>query len=107
MKRVVVTGLGLVTPLGVGVKKSWARLVAGESGIRSTTELGPEFQSLSSRVAAWIAGIDFEQALEAERDLKVLPRYVQFAVLAAGEAIKDAGVSRDISNGVAPNGSNA
>lgn len=54
-RRVLVTGLGLVTPLGVGVEQSWTRLVAGESGIGSTAKLGPAYASLSSQVAAWIS----------------------------------------------------
>jgi 3-oxoacyl-(acyl-carrier-protein) synthase len=52
---VVVTGLGLVTPLGVGVKRNWSGIVAGECAIRSTHELGPSFTSLASRVAAWVS----------------------------------------------------
>ena len=51
----VVTGLGLVTPLGIGVQKNWSRIVARECAIRSTRELGPAFTSLASRVAAWVS----------------------------------------------------
>jgi len=53
-RRVVVTGLGLVTPLGIGVERSWNRLCQGDSAIKSTKKLGPAFASLPSQIAAWI-----------------------------------------------------
>lgn len=62
--RVVVTGLGLVTPLGVGMKRSWPRILSGDSGIRSTKELSSSFDNLPSRVAAWVAEAEVAQALE-------------------------------------------
>lgn len=100
MARVVVTGLGLVTPLGIGVKKSWSRILSGDSAIRSTAELSEGFQSISSKVAAWISNIELESRLESERDLKALPKYIQFAALAADEAIKDAKIDCHSSLGV-------
>jgi 3-oxoacyl-[acyl-carrier-protein] synthase II len=70
MRRVVVTGLGAVTPLGVGkleqasllkilkvysgVRNSWRRLIAGETGIGSTRDSGPEFASIPSQVAGFV-----------------------------------------------------
>lgn len=63
--RVVVTGVGLVTPLGVGTARTWGRLLVGESGIRSTRELGPAFEGLTSKVAAWVAEAEVAQVLEA------------------------------------------
>ena len=53
-RRVVITGFGLVTPLGIGVEKSWNRLCQGVSAIKSTRGLGPAFASLPSQIAAWI-----------------------------------------------------
>lgn len=52
MRRVAVTGLGAVTPLGVGVRRTWARLLAGECGIVSTRDLGERFRNIPSQVAA-------------------------------------------------------
>lgn len=52
MKRVVVTGLGLVTPMGVGVPVVWERLISGKSGITALTR--PDFATLPCRVAATV-----------------------------------------------------
>ena len=52
MRRVVVTGLGLVTPLGVGVEQVWAQLLAGRSGIRRIQ--GFETSDLSARIAGQV-----------------------------------------------------
>ena len=52
MRRVVVTGLGLVTPLGVGVRRTWLRLIEGQCGITSIKDKSPQFAGLPSQVAA-------------------------------------------------------
>ena len=52
MRRVVVTGLGLVTPLGVGVRRTWSRLIEGHCGITSIKDRSPRFAVLPSQVAA-------------------------------------------------------
>jgi 3-oxoacyl-[acyl-carrier-protein] synthase II len=53
-RRVVVTGLGAITPLGIGVKQTWSNLLASKSGIVSTSPLGKEFEALPSRVAGLV-----------------------------------------------------
>lgn len=63
-KRVVVTGLGLLTPYGRGVDKCWKELLAGKSAIRSTKSLGPVFGSLASHVAAWVTDTGLHEFLE-------------------------------------------
>ncbi len=52
MRRVVVTGLGMVTPIGVGVPVVWEKIISGQSGIRALT--GPEFIKLPCRVAGTV-----------------------------------------------------
>ncbi len=81
MKRVVVTGIGLATPLGVGKDKVWTRLINGEHGIQTLTE--DRFGRLSSRVAGRV------NLYEEERN----PRFINFALLAAEEAIKDSNLN--------------
>jgi 3-oxoacyl-[acyl-carrier-protein] synthase II len=51
MRRVVVTGIGAISPLGVGVRRSWQRLLKGDCGIVSTRDLGPGFAALPCQVA--------------------------------------------------------
>lgn len=97
MRRVVVTGLGAITPLGAGIKQTWRRLLESRSGIVSTSALGPQFAALPSRVAglvptgrredgAWQAK-DWLPASE-ERQMAV---FAQYATACAHEALDDAG----------------
>ncbi|KAL5598834.1 hypothetical protein BROUX41_003838 [Berkeleyomyces rouxiae] len=92
MRRVVVTGLGVVCPLGVGVKQVWTQLVSGASGLVSIAQNGPEWTSLTSRVAGvippgqWNAGDGFVTATEKRR----LSLFSQYAMAAADMALGDA-----------------
>lgn len=61
--RVVVTGLGIITPLGRTVSSTWQAITSGNCGIRSTDLLGPPYASLASRVAAWILDSEIEDFL--------------------------------------------
>ncbi|KAI0167938.1 thiolase-like protein [Pestalotiopsis sp. NC0098] len=99
MRRVVVTGLGAVTPLGVGVRRTWSRLLAGETGIVSVAHSEPQRQwrDLPSTVAGvvpkgnggeglWQAS-DWFTATEQRRT----STFTQYAMAAASEALQDAG----------------
>ncbi|WP_207460446.1 beta-ketoacyl-ACP synthase II [Azospirillum sp. SYSU D00513] len=95
MRRVVVTGLGLVSPLGLGVERSWSRLVAGESGIRRIE--GMETGDLPCRVAAQVpdgpaadGGFDAGDWVPA-KERKKMGRFIALAMAAAHEALDDAG----------------
>lgn len=94
MRRVVVTGLGLVTPLGVGHKLNWERLVAGESGIRGIT--GFDVSDLPSKVAGQVprgsGEGDFNPDLFVPpKDQRKMDDFILYAIAAAQEAIKDSG----------------
>ncbi|AWK87150.1 beta-ketoacyl-ACP synthase II [Azospirillum thermophilum] len=94
MRRVVVTGLGLVTPLGVGHKLNWERLVAGESGIRGIT--GFDVSDLPSKVAGQVprgsGEGDFNPDLFVPpKDQRKMDDFILYAIAAAHEAIKDSG----------------
>lgn len=94
MHRVVVTGIGLVTPLGVGVNKSWSRLFRGDSGIRSTTELGLTFENISSKVAAWVPDTEIDSHFQQDdKEFRILPKFIKYAIVAADEAVKDSGIN--------------
>ncbi len=96
MRRVVVTGLGAITPLAAGIKKTWQRLLESSSGLVSTTTRGPQFDKLPSRAAglvpqgrredgAWQAK-DWLPASE-ERQMAL---FAQYAIAATEEALNDA-----------------
>jgi len=87
-RRVVVTGLGLITPLGTGVEKTWNALCAGKSGIRRITKFDP------SGYACQIAGevTDFDPADYIEKkEIKKMDNFIQYAVGASQMAVDDAG----------------
>jgi 3-oxoacyl-[acyl-carrier-protein] synthase II len=94
-KRIVVTGVGAVTPLGIGAKATWAGLLAGRSGIRKIQHWDPS--SLEVQIAGEVDGfvakdhMDFKLA-------KRMDRFAQFGVAAAREAIEHAGLTIDESN---------
>jgi 3-oxoacyl-[acyl-carrier-protein] synthase II len=97
MRRVVVTGLGAVTPLAAGIKQTWRRLLASHSGIVSTTSKGPVFATLPSRVAGLIPLGSREDGLWQAKDWlpatdeRQMALFAQYAVAAAEEALNDAG----------------
>ena len=86
-KRVVVTGVGLVTPLGTGVEKTWSALCAGKSGIGPITRF--DASDLGVNIAAEVKDFQMEEHME-KKVGKHLELFVQYAVAAAGEALKDA-----------------
>lgn len=88
-RRVVVTGVGIVTPLAVEVQEFWTRLIAGESGIHDLTTLD------TSRYKVHFGGDipDFSVThLVDPREAKRLDRFTQFAVHACDEAVRDSGI---------------
>jgi len=86
---VVVTGLGLVTPLGTGIETNWQSLTAGRSGIRTITRF--DASALPARVAGEVPDFEPERFLE-RRDLKKMDIFIQYAVAAAQMAVEDAGL---------------
>lgn len=88
-RRVVITGMGAVTPCGIGVDNFWSAMVNGKSGISLIESMDTELQSV--KIAGEIKDKDFNPVdyIDA-KDAKRMDRYTQFAVVAADEAIKDA-----------------
>lgn len=87
--RVVITGLGLVTPLGNDVPATWDALLAGRSGAGPITRF--DASDLPVRIAAEVKGFDAE-SLVGKRDIKKLDPFCQFALVAAEEAILQSGL---------------
>ena len=87
-RRVVVTGLGLVTPLGTGVEKTWKALCAGESGIRRITKFDPT--RYDAQIAGEVKDFDPAQFIE-KKEIKKMDTFIHYAVGAAQLAVDDAG----------------
>lgn len=90
MRRVVVTGIGLVTPLGIGKEKTWKRLLDGECGIDKITAFDTTDHSV--HIAAEVADFNPEDYIE-KKELKKLGRFSQFAIAASKEALGDANLT--------------
>ncbi|HWP04830.1 MAG TPA: beta-ketoacyl-ACP synthase II [Polyangiaceae bacterium] len=91
-KRAVITGIGLLTPLGVGREASWSGLVQGRSGIRPFTQF--DASRLKSRFGGEVPGFDPLLTLD-KPSARRTDRYTQFALAAADEAVADAGLTID------------
>jgi 3-oxoacyl-[acyl-carrier-protein] synthase II len=95
MRRVVITGMGLVTPLGIGLEQVWRRLLAGESGIRAIQSF--DVSDLPSRVAAQVPRGDRESGLfnaddwVPPKDQRRMDEFIVYAMAAADMAVEDAG----------------
>lgn len=87
--RVVVTGVGAITPLGIGVETFWPRLVAGENAIGRITLLNPE--PFATHIAAEVKDFDAERWLE-PKEARRIDRFIAFAVGAATMALEDSGL---------------
>ncbi|MDP9018590.1 MAG: beta-ketoacyl-ACP synthase II, partial [Candidatus Eremiobacteraeota bacterium] len=91
-RRVVITGLGAVTPIGNTRDEFWKHLVAGESGVATITAFDPS--DFSTKFAAEVKDFDAE-ALIGRREAKRMDRFAQMAFVAAREAVEDAAIPDD------------
>jgi 3-oxoacyl-[acyl-carrier-protein] synthase II len=91
MTRVAVTGIGVVTPVGIGVPAMWDSLVAGRSGIRPITSF--DTSDYAVRFGGTIDEFDPGVSLDT-KEARRMSRFQQFACVAADEAMADAGLSR-------------
>src|SRR5438105_15913335 len=93
--RVVVTGLGAITPIGNSVDEYWASLLAGKSGAGRITTFDPE--GLPVQIAAEVKGFDPGDYMD-RKAAKRMERFSQFSIAASGQALADAGLKVDESN---------
>ena len=94
MRRVVVTGLGMVTPLGVGVDHNWKQILAGKSGIDRIT--GFDVDDIACQIAGQVPGPDEEGGLDLDafidpREQRRQDRFIQLGLVAAQLAVEDSG----------------
>ena len=86
-RRVVVTGIGLITPLGASVEKTWRGLIEGKSGIGPITRFDPA--GLDTQIAGEVKDFDPLDYMD-RKEVRRADRFAQFAVAAAGQALRDA-----------------
>ena len=89
LKRVVVTGLGAVTPLGNDVPSTWENIIAGQSGAAPITEFDASL--FKTQFACEVKDLDVSKFID-RRELRSMDKYCQYAVVAAAEAVKDSGI---------------
>lgn len=90
-RRVVVTGMGMLTPLGIGVDANWEAIRAGRSGIGPITRFDG-VESFSSRIAGEIDGFEPQDFIDA-KEVKKMDLFMQYALAAAQLAVEDSGFS--------------
>ena len=88
-RRVVITGVGMITPLGIGVEQSWNGLLAGRSGIGKITQF--DAANFPTRIAGEVDGFNPEDYIE-PKEIKKMDRFIHFALAAAQMAMNDSGL---------------
>jgi 3-oxoacyl-[acyl-carrier-protein] synthase II len=88
-RRVVVTGVGLITPLGIGVDSTWKALCAGQSGIGRITRFDPT--GYAAQIAGEVKGFDPAAFIE-KKEIKKMDTFIHYAVGASQMAVDDAGL---------------
>lgn len=88
-RRVVITGLGIVSPVGIGVAQAWQSIVEGKSGITRITRF--DASQFASQIAGEVKGFDVTQYLSA-KDARRMDTFIHYGLVAAMEAVKDSGI---------------
>jgi 3-oxoacyl-[acyl-carrier-protein] synthase II len=94
-RRIAVTGLGLVTPVGIGVTESWKNIIQGVSGISRITKFDPS--NFSSQIAGEVKNFDPVNYLN-PKEARRMDTFIQYGLVAGTEAIKDSGFEVNDSN---------
>jgi 3-oxoacyl-[acyl-carrier-protein] synthase II len=90
-RRVVITGLGLVSPLGVGVDRNWDALLSGESGLGPISKF--DATAFASQIAGEVKDFDPLEFME-KKEVRKMDPFIQYAVAAAAQAVEDAGIQK-------------
>ncbi|MBI3377957.1 MAG: beta-ketoacyl-ACP synthase II [Nitrospirae bacterium] len=94
-RRVVVTGVGLITPVGIGVEESWKGLIEGRSGIKKLTRF--DASAFATQIAGEVEGFNPEDYIE-PKEIKKMDRFIHLAIAASDMAVKDSGLKITDSN---------
>ncbi len=96
MRRVVVTGIGLVTPIGNDLETTWSSLLAGKSGAGPITQF--DTSNFATKFGCEVKGFDSSKFFD-KREVKHLDRFLQFGVAAAMMALEDSGIGAKVPQG--------
>ena len=88
-RRVVITGLGIVSPVGLNLKETWANITAGKSGVIKIDKF--DTSEFSVKIAATVKDFDASSVIPA-KDLKKMDTFIHYGIFAADEALKDSGL---------------
>jgi 3-oxoacyl-[acyl-carrier-protein] synthase II len=88
-RRVVITGLGIVSPVGLNLKETWHNITAGKSGVVTIDKF--DTSDFSVKIAATVKGFDATSVIPA-KDLKKMDTFIHYGLIAADEALKDSGL---------------
>jgi 3-oxoacyl-[acyl-carrier-protein] synthase II len=91
-RRVVVSGLGIVAPVGIGISEAWSNILAGKSGIGRITRFDPS--PFASQIAGEVKGFDVGKYL-APKEARRFDTFIHYGLAAAMESIQDAGLDLD------------
>jgi 3-oxoacyl-[acyl-carrier-protein] synthase II len=89
-RRVVITGIGLLSPIGIGTDANWQGLVAGQSGVARITRFDPA--QFAAQIAGEVKGFDPLQFID-RKDVKKMDVFIQYAIAAAQFAMEDSGLT--------------
>ena len=88
-RRVAITGLGILSPVGIGVKENWDSIVAGKSGITRITQF--DATGYPSEIAGEVKGFEVEKYFSA-KEARKMDRFIQLGMAAGIEALQDSGL---------------
>lgn len=88
-RRVVVTGMGIVSPVGLNLKESWGNIIAGKSGVVAIDEF--DTSDYAVKIAATVKNFDASHVI-ASKDLKKMDTFIHYGLVAADEALRDSGL---------------
>lgn len=94
-RRVAITGLGIVSPLGIGITENWQNVVAGNSGIATLSHF--DATGYPSTIAGEVKNFDVSKFIS-EKEARRMDRFIQLGIVAAMEAIEDAGLEASEAN---------
>ena len=91
-ERLVITGMGAVTPIGIGVETYWSNLIAGKCGVQRITRFDPETSPV--KIAAQVKDFDPDEFMT-KKQSREMDLFMQYGYAAGEEALKDGGINKD------------